>query len=95
MRRSFKDEGTRGEHTEEAQDAKIQGTVLLDCVVLPDGTVGDVQVIRSLDSVHGLDTEAAQAVKQWTFEPGIKDGVPVAVRVQVEMSFTLRPRAGR
>ena len=68
----------------------MRGTVLLDCVVLPDGTVGDVDVVRSLDSVYGLDTQAAQAVRQWTFEPGIKDGVPVPVRVQVEISFALR-----
>ena len=78
------------DYTEEAQDAKIQGTVLLDCVVLPDGTVGDVEVVRSLDSVLGLDTQAALALKQWTFEPGLKAGVPVPVQVHVEMSFTLR-----
>ena len=58
-----------------------------DCVVLPDGTVGDVDVVRSLDAVYGLD---AQGLKQWTFEPGLKDGVPVPVRVAVEMSFTLK-----
>ena len=47
-------------------DAKIQGTVLLDCVVFPDDTVGDVHIVRSLDLVHGLDKQVAQAVKQWT-----------------------------
>ena len=37
-------------YTAEAMRAKVQGTVLLDCVVMPDGTVGRVQVVRSLDS---------------------------------------------
>ncbi len=78
------------DYTEEAMAAKIQGSVLLDCVVLPDGTVDDVQVVRSLDAFYGLDTQAVEALKQWTFEPGIRDGVPVPVRVHVEMSFTLR-----
>jgi protein TonB len=62
----------------------------LDTVVLADGTVGDVRVARSLDAVNGLDRQAVKAMKQWRFKPGLKDGKPVAVRVQVEMSFTLK-----
>ena len=58
-------------------------------VVLPDGTVGEVTVLRSLDTVSGLDAQAILAVKQWVFNPGMKDGVAVAVRVTVEMTFTL------
>ncbi len=81
---------TRPVYTEDAMAAKLQGSVLLDCVVLPDGTVGDVEVVRSLDAVYGLDAQAVLAAKQWTFEPGLKDGVPVPVRVAVEMSFTLK-----
>src|SRR4029078_12713077 len=37
-------------YTSHTKRAKQQRTVLLECVVRPDGTVGDVQVIRSLDS---------------------------------------------
>ena len=59
-------------------------------MVLPDGTVDNVQVVRWLDTVHGLDTQAVEALKQWTFEPGTKDGVPVPVRVHAELTFTLR-----
>ena len=40
-------------YTAEAMRAKVQGVVWLDAVVLPDGTVGDVQVTRSLDPVFG------------------------------------------
>lgn len=77
-------------YTPEAREAKIQGTVLLEAVVLETGAVGEVKIVRSLDSVYGLDDEAVKAMKQWRFKPGTKDGKPVAVRVEVEMSFTLK-----
>jgi protein TonB len=80
----------RPEYTQAAKAAQIQGTVLLQSVVLADGTIGDVSVTRSLDSKLGLDEEAVKAMKQWQFKPGTKDGKPVAVRVQVEMTFTLK-----
>jgi protein TonB len=77
-------------YTAEAIGNRIQGTVLLAAVVLPNGTVGDVTVLRSLDATFGLDAQAVLAAKQWLFNPGMKDGVAVAVRVTIEMSFTLR-----
>jgi TonB family protein len=57
---------------------------------LADGTVGDVTVVESLDTVFGLDAEAVRAAKQWLFNPGAKDGQAVAVSVTIEMTFTLR-----
>ena len=75
-------------YTAEAKDAKIQGVVTLECVVQPDGTIGDVNVTKPLDA--GLDEEAIKAVKQWRFEPGKKDGKPVPVLITLEMTFTLR-----
>jgi protein TonB len=76
------------DYTPEAKAARIQGTVGLDTVVLADGTVGDVTVAKSLDTVNGLDQQAVKAMKQWRFKPGRKDGKPVAVLVAVEMTFT-------
>lgn len=78
------------QYTQEALAARIEGTVWLEAVVLSDGTVGDVFVVRSLDSVLGLDRQAVTAMKQWEFKPGTKDGKAVAVRVEVEMTFTLK-----
>lgn len=78
------------QYTREAREARIQGTVMLDAVVLKDGAVGDVTVTKSLDKEHGLDDQALKALKQWQFKPGTKDGKPVDVRVSVEMSFTLK-----
>ncbi len=80
----------RPEYTQEAKDAHIEGTVGLSTVVQADGTVGEVKVTRSLDTTYGLDDQAVKAMKQWTFEPGSKDGHAVAVRVAVNLTFTLK-----
>jgi len=77
-------------YTAAAMDAHIEGKVLLDVVVLDDGKVGDVKVSESLDMEYGLDTQAVEAARQWLFKPGMKDGKPVAVRVTLEMRFTLK-----
>jgi TonB family protein len=77
-------------YTKEAMQAKIGGTVVLELVVRADGTVGDVRVLRSLDQTYGLDEQAVRAVKEWRFAPGTRDGKPVPVIVEVEMTFTLK-----
>jgi bla regulator protein blaR1 len=77
-------------YTRAAMDAKIQGSVWLEAIVLENGEVGDVTVTRSLDTEYGLDDEAVKALRQWRFEPATKDGKPVAVQVDIEMSFKLK-----
>ncbi|HZI80019.1 MAG TPA: TonB family protein [Vicinamibacterales bacterium] len=77
-------------YTADAMRAKVQGTVWLECVVMPDGTVGRVEVVRSLDSTFGLDQEAIKAAKQWRFRPGTRFGEPVPVLITIELAFTLR-----
>jgi TonB family protein len=78
------------DYTPEAQTARIEGRVLLGAVVLADGTVDGVTVERSLDMRYGLDQQAVKAMKEWVFKPGTKDGKPAAVRISVEMTFTLK-----
>jgi TonB family protein len=77
-------------YTADAMRAKVQGSVWLECIVMPDGSVGDVKVTRSLDPIFGLDQEAIKAAKQWRFRPGIRQGEPVAVIITIELTFTLR-----
>ena len=77
-------------YTAAAMDAHIEGKVTLAVVVLDDGKVGEVTVTESLDKEYGLDTQAVEAARQWLFKPGTKDGKPVAVRVTLEMTFTLK-----
>jgi periplasmic protein TonB len=78
------------QYTSDAMRAKVQGSVLLECIVRADGSVGDVKVARSLDPVFGLDLEAMKAARQWRFRPGMRQGEPVAVLVVIELTFTLR-----
>ena len=77
-------------YTADAMRAKVQGSVWLECIVMPDGTVGDVKVTRSLDPIFGLDQEAIKAAKQWRFRPGMRQGEPVPVIITIELTFTLR-----
>jgi periplasmic protein TonB len=78
------------QYTSDAMRAKIQGAVLLQCTVRPDGSVTDIQVMRSLDPTFGLDQEAIKAAKQWRFAPGTRMGQPVSVQITIELTFTLR-----
>lgn len=75
------------EYSEEARKAKYQGTCVLWLVVGPDGRPRDIRVSRTLGL--GLDEKAIEAVKTWRFEPAMKDGRPVAVQINVEVSFRL------
>jgi periplasmic protein TonB len=77
-------------YTGEAMRARIHGLVTMEAIVMPDGSVGNVQIIKSLDNNFGLDKEAIKTVKQWRFEPGRRLGQPVPVLIVIEMTFTLR-----
>jgi TonB family protein len=80
------------QYTADAMRAKIQGAVLVECVVNTDGSVSNVRVIRSLDATYGLDEEAIKAARQWRFQPGTRNGKPVPVLVSIELTFTLGKR---
>jgi TonB family protein len=79
----------RPKYTPDALKAKIQGTVHLEIVILPDGTVGEVRVTRSLDKTYGLDEAAIAAAKKWRFKPGLRNGVPVQTKVELILEFRL------
>ena len=74
-------------YTKEASRAKIEGTVTLRIVVSAEGRATQIEVVKSLDP--GLDQEAINAVEQWRFEPGQKDGKPVAVLASIEVNFRI------
>jgi TonB family protein len=78
---------TDPEYAEEARIAQMAGTVKLSAVVGVDGKVCDVQVVKS--GGLGLDEKAVEAVRTWGFTPGLRDGMPVAVVVEVEVNFRL------
>src|SRR5262245_35967034 len=76
-------------YTSDALKARIEGKVTVRAVVRQDGTVDDVEVVKSLDAVHGLDDSAVNAAKQWQFEPVLKNGVAVQVRFEMIFAFVL------
>ena len=74
-------------YSEEALKAKFQGTVVLFVVVDEKGHPHDLKVIRPLGL--GLDQKAIEAMEQWRFKPGMKDGRPVPVQATIEVNFRL------
>lgn len=75
------------DYTEEARLAKKQGTCVLWLIVDSSGHPRDIRVARGLG--FGLDAKALEAVKQWRFQPALKDGKPVDVQISVEVEFHL------
>jgi TonB family protein len=78
----------RPDYSEEARKAKVQGSVLLSVIVLPDGKVGGIELLKSLGM--GLDQQAINSVKTWKFRPGTDArGNSVATRIPIEVLFQL------
>ena len=75
------------EFSEEARKAKYQGVCTLGLVVGTDGRPSQIRVLSALGM--GLDEKAIEAVKNWRFEPAMKDGHPVRVEIAVEVDFHL------
>ena len=71
-----------------AMQRGVQGSLYLSVVVGETGDVASVTVSKSLD--EELDAKSIEAAAQWKFKPGMREGKPVAVRVTVEMTFTLK-----
>ena len=68
---------------------KLDGTVILQVEVFEDGSVGAVEVTKSLQSEPGrLDELAVQAMKQWKFIPAKNEGKAVSVWITVPIKFT-------
>ena len=66
---------------------RITGVVSLEVVLDPAGKVGDVRVLKSLDT--DLDESAIATVRRWRFSAATLNGVPVPVLISVDMSFSL------
>jgi protein TonB len=70
-----------------AQSARVQGVVIIEATIGPDGRVKDAKVLRSIPL---LDAAALDAVKQWVYTPTLLNGVPVPVIMTVTVNFTLQ-----
>jgi protein TonB len=70
-----------------AQSARVQGVVIIEATIGPDGKVTNAKVLRS---VPLLDQAALEAVRQWEFTPTLLNGMPVPVIMTVTVNFTLQ-----
>jgi TonB family protein len=75
------------EYSEEARKGGRSGTCVLSLVVDAEGKAQNVVVVRGLGM--GLDEKALATVLTWRFEPALKNGVPVAVLLKVEVNYSL------
>lgn len=77
-------------YTSEAMRARVQGSIMVECVVQTSGACTNIRVRRSFDPAFGLDQEAIRAAAQWRFRPGTRLGQPVPVLVTMEIAFAVR-----
>jgi protein TonB len=71
-----------------ARRAHVEGVVVLEAVIGADGSVRDVKVLHGVSPL--LDPAALEAVKRWRYRAASIDGRPVAVYLQVVLTFSLR-----
>jgi periplasmic protein TonB len=69
-----------------AQSARVQGVVIVEVVIDPEGRVAEARVLRSIPL---LDQAAVDAVQQWEFTPTLLNGAPVPVIMTATVQFTL------
>jgi TonB family protein len=74
-------------YPQDAKDAKVQGVVVMEAVIGPDGKVKEAKVLRS---VPMLDQAALDAVRQWEFAPTLLNGVAQTMIMTVTVNFTLQ-----
>ena len=79
-------ERVKPEYPLAARGTGVSGTVMVQALVLADGTVGDTRIVKSIPP---LDEAAASAVRKWKFKPALNKDVPTAVWVGVPVTFTL------
>ncbi len=72
----------------EAIRDQVQGTVTLYAIIHKDGSVGEVRVLRGVDT--RLDENARIALARWKFRPATRDGVAVDLEAVVQIPFRVR-----
>jgi TonB family protein len=78
------------QYTEEARRAKLQGSVVVQVEVKPDGTVASDGITMIQGLGMGLDEKAVESVKQWIFKPAYKDGKPAGITIPVSVQVEFR-----
>jgi protein TonB len=69
-----------------AQAARVQGIVIIEATLSPDGRISNARILRSIPL---LDEAALDAVRQWQYTPTMLNGMPVPVIMTITVMFTL------
>jgi len=88
-------------YAEAARQNRLQGTVVLQCIITPGGNVSTISIVRSMGATlradkrlqsagFELDARAVEGVSEWTFEPARFHDTPVPVVIDVEVNFRLQ-----
>jgi protein TonB len=78
------------EYPEFARRSRIQGQVILEVEVLADGSIGAIEVFKSLmPGPDGFDESAIRAVRQWQFQPAKSGGNAVGCWIKIPITFVL------
>ncbi len=77
------------EYSQDARDAKVEGTVYVTVIVLATGVAGEIKVVKGIQ--ESLDKQAIKTIREeWKFTPGTdQNGDSVDVIVPVEIRFQL------
>ena len=69
----------------ELNDSGRNGMATIEVIVKADGTIGNATIQSADDPAFGQ--AALAAVKDWKFEPGLREGVPAEKRVAIPFQF--------
>ena len=75
------------DYPETPRKARISGRVILQAVIEPDGSVGEIEVFSCSRPNLGFEDAATRAVKRWRYKPATQNGRPVAVYFTVLVEF--------
>ncbi len=79
--------GTLPKYTKQALKNGLEGLVIVQILVKPDGTVGPVKLLEVIDT--GLNQSTLTTLRTWRFNPSVKNGKPVPVWADVIINFVL------
>jgi len=65
----------------------IEGTVVINALISESGRVLQTKILRTIKGPFGFDQACIEAVRQWRFEPAIKDGEHVKVWKPISITF--------
>jgi protein TonB len=72
-------------YPEMARRARLNGFVILECIIDQNGRIRDARVLRS--SSLAFEQPALDAIQKWEFSPGSLDGKPVNVQFDLTVNF--------